>query len=79
MTNAFWEILDVVLAAPSTASGEKKSFTTDAVAEAINKSSEWSGSPLTGFDVDRELRGTFAQYSVWAVSDYGGHWEFIKR
>lgn len=79
MTNAFWEILDTVLAASSTAAGEKKAMTADAVAEAISKSSEWSGGPMTGFDVDRELRGNFAQYSSWAVSDYGDHWEFIRR
>jgi hypothetical protein len=79
MTNAFWEMLDTVLGATSTATGEKKSLTADAVADAINKSAEWSGGQLTGFDVERELRGNFAQYSIWAVSNYGDHWEFIKR
>ncbi len=79
MTNAFWEILDTVLSASSTASGERKSSTADAIAESISKSSEWSGGAMSGFDVERELRGSFAQYSNWAVSDYGDHWEFIKR
>lgn len=79
MTNSFWEILDKVLGAASCAAGEKKSMTAEAIAQEIGKSSEWSGAPMSSFDVERELRGSFALYSNWAISDYGDHWEFIRR
>jgi hypothetical protein len=79
MTNAFWEILDQVLGATAVAVGEKKSATAATLADEISKRADWSGGPLTSFDVERELRGSFAAYSNWAISDYGDHWEFIRR
>jgi|LNFM01.1.fsa_nt_gb hypothetical protein len=77
MTNSFWEILDTVLG--PCAAGDKKAKTAEALAEEIGKSSEWSGGAITSFDVERELRGSFAMYSNWAISNYGDHWEFIRR
>ncbi|MBL8681599.1 MAG: hypothetical protein JNK05_20700 [Myxococcales bacterium] len=79
MTNSFWEMLDIVLGAASCAAGEKKAMTADAIAQEFGKSSEWSGGPMSTFDIERELRGTFAGYSNWAISNYGDHWEFIRR
>ncbi len=79
MINSFWEIVDKVLELGACAPGEKKSMTAQALSDAINKHSEWAGGETSSFDVERELRGSFAQYSNWAISDYGDHWEFIRR
>ncbi|MDP3278162.1 MAG: hypothetical protein Q8Q09_23450 [Deltaproteobacteria bacterium] len=77
--STFWEVLDDVLALNQCATGDSAKQTSQQLAEAIAANPRWQGGPLTSFDVERELRGNYAAYANWAISDYGDHWLFLKR
>ncbi len=78
-TTSFWQILDELLEHSKLAVGDTVNKTGDELAAAMMANKEFNTGELTAFDVERELRGAFAQYSNWAIMDLGDHWSFIKR
>lgn len=79
MTTSFWQMLDEVLDHSHTETGATLTRTGEEIAKAFMAHKEWNTGELTGFDIERELRGSFAQYSNWAITNMGDHWAFIKR
>jgi hypothetical protein len=75
----FWQSLDDALGHSTLAAGDSVTKSSEELLNALLALKDWAGGEIGTFDVERELRGTFAQYSNWAITDLGDRWSFIKR